>query len=182
MATERQVPSKAALLDALRSSEREVLARVRSLPEAELEQGRYENGWNARQILAHVASIEWSYPRLIDIARQAPTPAANAEPAEARQTGRQEPSGTRSTTPRGGIDDYNQRQVEKRAGASVEELLAEFQKNRAATIAAVEAVDEALLTTPIRSAGGISGPLAGVIDAIAVRHIMTHVNDIAGAG
>ena len=180
MVTERPVPSKAALLEALRASEREVLARLRSLPETELEQGRYENGWNARQILAHIASIEWSYPRLIDIARQAPSPGANATPAEAGQGDRQEPSGTRTATARGGIDDYNQRQVEKRADASVEELLAEFQKNRAATIAAVEAVDEALLTTPIRSAGGISGALAGVIDAIAIQHIMAHVNDIAG--
>ncbi|MCH7718236.1 MAG: hypothetical protein IIB21_02090, partial [Chloroflexi bacterium] len=72
MVTEQQVPSKAALLEALRSSERDVLARLRSLPAAALEQGRYENGWNARQILAHVASIEWSYPRLIDIAKQTP--------------------------------------------------------------------------------------------------------------
>lgn len=128
-----------------------------------------------------MASIEWSYPRLIDIAKQAPAPAAKAAPPEARLAGHQEPSGTRTATARGGIDDYNQRQVEKRAGASVEELLAEFQKNRAATIAAVEAADEALLTTPIRSAGGISGALASVIDAIAIRHIMAHVNDIAGA-
>ena len=180
MVTEQQVPSKAALLEALRSSEREVLARLRSLPEPELEQGRYENGWSARHILAHVASIEWSYPRLIDIAKQAPPDAANATPAEARQTGRQESSRTRTGTVRGGIDDYNQRQVEKRADASVDELLAEFQKNRAATIAAVEEVDEALLSTPIQSAGGISGALASVIDAIAVRHILVHVNDIVG--
>jgi hypothetical protein len=182
MVTEQQVPSKAALLEALRSSEREVLARLRSLPETELEQGRYENGWNARQILAHVASIEWSYPRLIDIAKQAPPAAANATPAEARQAGRQESSSTRTGTVRGGIDDYNQRQVEKRADASVEELLAEFQKNRAATIAAVEEVDEALLATPIQSAGGISGALASVIDTIAVQHILAHVNDIVDAG
>ena len=76
---------------------------------------------------------------------------------------------------------YNQRQIEKRADASVEELLAEFQKNRAATIAAVEEVDDALLTTPIQSAGGISGALASVIDRIAVQHILAHVNDIVGA-
>ena len=181
MVTEQQVPSKAALLEALRSSERDVLARLRSLPAAALDQGRYENGWNARQILAHVASIEWSYPRLIDLAKQTPPSAANATPAAARQAGGQESSSTRTGTVRGGIYDYNQRQIEKRAGASVEELLAEFQKNRAATIAAVEEVDEALLATPIQSAGGISGALASVIDRIAVQHILAHVNDIVGA-
>ena len=121
------------------------------------------------------------WPR-IDTHPGEPEGASAEHPAEASQPGLPEPSSTRSATARGGIDDYNQRQVEKRAEASVEELLAEFQKNRAATIAAVEAVDEALLTTPIRSAGGISGALASVIDAIAVQHIMAHVNDIAGAG
>ena len=50
------------------------VALVSSLPPARLEEGRYENGWNGRQILAHIASIEWSYPRLIDIARTPPAP------------------------------------------------------------------------------------------------------------
>jgi hypothetical protein len=57
-------------------------------------------------------------------------------------------------------------------------LLAEFQKNRAATIAAVEQADEALLATPITSAGGITGPLARVVYLIAVMHVQGHVNDI----
>ena len=71
------VPTKQELLDAFRASRDEVLALVRALPPARLEEGRYENGWNGRQILAHVASIEWSYPRLIDIAQSAePRPPA----------------------------------------------------------------------------------------------------------
>ncbi len=155
MVTEQRIPSRAELLEALRSSEQEVLAKLGALPAEEFEQGRYESGWNGRQILAHVASIEWTYPRLMDVAKlRAP----------------------------GGIDAYNQRQVEKRAQASVAELLAEFQQNRAATIAAVEGSDEAFLTTPIRSAGGVTGPLAGVIYAVAVAHVLGHLNDIAGTG
>ena len=69
----------------------------------------------------------------------------------------------------------------KRAEASVAELLAEFEQNRAATIAAVQTVDETLLSKEIRSAGGITGPLASVINAIAVLHVIGHVNDIVGA-
>ena len=69
--TEQWVPSKAELLERLKASRDHVLATVRALPAASLEQGRYENGWNGRQILAHVASAEWTYPRLIDIARGA---------------------------------------------------------------------------------------------------------------
>src|SRR5438105_15295551 len=69
--TEQRVPSKAELLERLTASRDHVLATVSALPAESLERGRYENGWNGRQILAHVASIEWSYPRMIDMAREA---------------------------------------------------------------------------------------------------------------
>ena len=58
MTTERRIPSKAELLEALRSSEQEALSELRALAPDVFEQGRYENGWDARQILAHIASIE----------------------------------------------------------------------------------------------------------------------------
>jgi len=70
--------------------------------------------------------------------------------------------------------------VEKRAAASVSELLDEFRRNRETTIAAVEAADEAVFATPIRSAGGVTGPLSGVFRAVAVSHILGHMNDILG--
>ena len=157
-------PSKAELLQALATSRDEVVTLVRSLPPQRLEEGRYENGWNGRQILAHIASIEWTYPRLIDIARM--PPAEEATPP------------TRAM--RGGNEAYNDRQVSKRAHLTVPELLAEFETNRAATIRAVEATDEALFARPIRSAGGVAGPLALVFQQIAVAHVLGHARDIAG--
>ena len=164
--------TKRGLLEALRASRDEVLTLVRALPAERLEEGRYENGWNGRQILAHIASIEWSYPRLIDIARDAasPPPAPAATPAA-------DPP-TRSM--RGGNDAYNDRQVAKRAHLSVAELLDEFERNRAATIAAVEAADERLFAQQIRSAGGVVGPLAEVFHQVAVAHVLGHTRDIAG--
>jgi hypothetical protein len=208
MTTTPSPPTKDELLEALRSGGRKVTERVRALPAAELEQGRYENGWNGREILAHIASIEWTYPKLIDIAREATPPPAPPRPGEessAEQAAGQSladagraaegahrtdddaaaSGGQASSTPtriaQGGILSYNDRQVAKRADASVEDLLREFEKNRAATIAAVENVDEVLLSQEIRSAGGITGPLSGVINAVAVLHVLGHVNDIVGA-
>jgi uncharacterized damage-inducible protein DinB len=164
------VLSKRELLEALRASRDEVLQVVRSIPPERLEDGRYENGWNGRQILAHLASIEWTYPRLLDIAREAgdapPTATAGAEPTR---------------TMRGGNDAYNERQVAKRAHLSADALLAEFEQNRAATIRAVETADEALFARRIRSAGGVVGPLATVFYQVAVAHVLGHARDIAEA-
>jgi len=165
--------SKAELLDKLRSSGDEVVTKLRGLPPENFEQGRYESGWNGRQILAHIASIEWSYPRLIDVAREAQSP----KPAEETKQAAADPP-TRPA--RGGIDDYNARQVEKRAHMSVDELIGEFERNRATTIAAFEQADESLLSQPIRSAGGVTGPLADVVSMIAIAHVDQHARDIAG--
>jgi hypothetical protein len=156
------------LLAALRASGDEVAAIVRAMPPERLEEGRYENGWNGRQILAHLASIEWTYPRLLDVAREA----GSAAPAA--------PAGEVATrTMRGGNDAYNERQVKKRSDLPVAELLAEFERNRAATIRAVEGADTELLARPIRSAGGVTGPLATVLHQVAVVHVLGHARDIA---
>ena len=177
-------PVKAELLDTLRATGGDIVAKLRAVDPALYELGRYEGGWNGRQILAHVAALEWTYARLIDVARQAPageSPAsAAATSAEVRRTSAEESAGVATRPMRGSIDDYNARQVEKRASATVAELLDEFAANRAKTIAAIEAADEELLATPIRSAGGITGPLASVIAAVAVQHVMMHVADISG--
>jgi uncharacterized damage-inducible protein DinB len=163
--TDASVPSKSELLAALRRSGDEVVRIVSDVPAERLEEGRYEKGWNGRQILAHIASIEWTYPRLIDIARAPARSAANEPPTRAM---------------RGGNDAYNDRQVAKRAHLSAAELLEEFEKNRAATIQAVEAADEELFTRRIRSAGGVVGPLAEVFYQVAILHVLDHARDIAG--
>jgi hypothetical protein len=177
--TELRAPTKTEIMEALRSSAAEVTAHLRALPPESFERGCYENGWNGRQILAHVASIEWTYPRLLEIAREGgATGAASAQPV--RRTTPEEAGGVPTRTARGGIDAYNERQVERRANATVAELLAEFERNRAVLIAAVEGTDEALFAAPIRSAGGVTGSLGSVLQAVAVNHILGHARDIAG--
>jgi hypothetical protein len=170
---DEQMPSKTELLAALQASRDEVIRIVRGLSPERLEEGRYENGWNGRQILAHLASIEWTYPRLIDIAR-------DAAPAAARTAAAPDPGALPTRAMRGGNDAYNDRQVAKRAHLSAGDLVDEFERNRAATIRAVEAAEEDLFTRPIRSAGGVTGPLARVFYEVAVLHVLGHARDIAG--
>jgi hypothetical protein len=149
----------------LRRQGEEVAAAFRAVAPEKWDEGRYEGGWNARQILAHVAAIEWTYARLVDLAKT--LAAADS-------------SGPRSAPPTGGMDGYNARQVEKRAEASVEELIAEFERNRAATIATVEAADDALFEVEVRSAGGRVGTLAQVFREVAIGHVGEHARDVAG--
>jgi hypothetical protein len=176
-----ETTTKAQLLDALRTTGAQALAKLRAMDATAFERGGYENGWNGREILAHVAAIEWTYVRLIDVARQVPAGESSAATSgEVRRTTPEESAGLATRPARGGIDDYNARQVEKRAGATIAELLDEFAANRAKTVAAVEMVEESLLVTPIRSAGGITGSLSGVLTAVAVEHVMMHVADITG--
>ncbi len=80
----------------------------------------------------------------------------------------------------GGVDAYNERQVAKRAHVSVAELIDEFERNRAATIKAVEQTADALLARPVRSAAGVTGSLARVLYAVTVDHALGHAKDIAG--
>jgi uncharacterized damage-inducible protein DinB len=152
--------SKQELLDDMHASAREFVDAVRAFPEGEWSEGRYEEGWTAKDILAHVASIEWTYPRLL-------------APAEAGPRQRETEKG-----PRDVVDDYNRRQVDKRKALPVGDLMEEFQRNRAATIAAVEDADESLLDERVRSAGGTEGTAAEVLNFVAVTHVRQHLEDL----
>jgi hypothetical protein len=158
-------PTKASLIAELEANGIQAARKLRALEPERFQSGVYENGWNGRQILAHMASIEWTYRRLIDLAGAPPTPDA---------------AGERAATGRDGMDGYNQRQVEKRADTPVEDLIAELESNRAKTIAAVRAADDALFEVPIRSLGGRTGTLATVLHEVSVEHVAGHTADITG--
>ncbi|HUF52411.1 MAG TPA: maleylpyruvate isomerase N-terminal domain-containing protein [Dehalococcoidia bacterium] len=159
--------TKAELLEGLRATEVELLEKLRGLPADALEAGCYENGWNGRQVLAHITAIEWTYPKLVDLARNGPPEKKPDEPAH--------------KAARGGINDYNDRSIERYSGATVAELLETFKVNRETTIATVEETNDDLLAAEVKSAGGIRGPLATVLNFVAVMHVRGHVNDIVAA-
>lgn len=163
--------TRSALLEALRESGADALAKLSAIPAEKFEQGAYENGWNGRQVLAHIAAIEWTYPKLLDVAREGPKPREEKAP-EATPPQR---------APKGGINDYNERSISRYAGNTVAELLDIFRTNREATIAAIEAADDDLFLKHVKSAGGIPGPLGTVLNYVAVIHVNSHVNDIVSA-
>src|SRR5438445_4998602 len=158
------VATRERLLEDMRESGRRFVAAVREIPAERWPEGRYEEGWTAKDILAHVASIEWTYPKLLDLARGAgdkprPTDSAGDKPR---------PTGSATGKPPGLPGDYNQRHVEKRRDNTVDELLGEFERNRAATIEAVGDADDEVLGTEVRSAGGVEGSAAEVLTYLTV--------------
>ena len=156
------------LIANMRRTGDEFVQTVRTLTPEQWTDGRYEEGWTARDILAHVASIEWTYPKILLLAEQA-----------GREPEQKPPDAEKKF--RGGVGDYNQRQVAKRAEATVEELIEEFERNRAVTIAAVEEADEDLLRVRVRSAGGIEGTTAEVLNYLTMIHLDQHLSDLKGA-
>lgn len=153
--------TKAELLAGLEASRDELVDGFAGL---DLTTGVYEGGWDGHQLLAHVASIEWTYPRLLEL-----PDATDADEARPRDT---------SVT----VDDYNRRQVERREGVPAHDLLDEFVRNRAATIAAIEAHPDGAFDRRVRSAGGTVGTLAEVLWFVAVDHVRGHLADLRGHG
>lgn len=166
-------PGKAELLEALRSCE-EAVARLRALPAAAFEVRCYHDGWTGREVLAHLAGHERTYRRLLDVARDTLARRLAEEPPDIRVAPPAASNGAHAYGPEPLLDGYNEHQVARRAGASVADLLAEFQRNRAATIAAVAAMDEGLLRVPVRAVDGTAGPLGAVLYAGAVCHVLRH--------
>ena len=153
--------TKAELLVALEETRDEVVGGVAGL---DLTTGVYEGGWNGHQLLAHLASMEWTYPRLLEL-----RPVGDVDAARPRDT---------SET----VDGYNRRQVERRAGVPVDELVEEFVRKRARTIEAVAAHPDDGFERRVRSAGGTVGTLADVVWFVAVDHVRGHLDDLRGAG
>ena len=161
------IDSRDDLIAALESDAESLESAVSALPEEAFERGVYEHGWNARQLLAHIAAIEWTYPRLI-------------ERAEQRTAGDDVPQGDGAGFD---MDAYNAKQVARRDDLPVEQLMTEFRRNRAATIDAVRGADEALLAQATRSAGGVEGTLLDVLISVTVGHVRDHADDLLrGAG
>ena len=151
------------LLAALRDDAARLPEVVAAIGAGDLERGVYENGWSARQLLAHLAAIEWTYPRLIEQARS---------PIEPPPTSSSSGSGSFN------MDAYNHRQVSNRADATIPELLAEFAHNRQATISAIADAEQELLSQPTRSAGGAQGTLLEVLTNVTLAHVRQHLDDL----
>ena len=149
---------KTEVVRAIRESQQEIERVALSLSESALGGGVYEAGWNAKQLLCHLAAGGGFAAFMIGFAR-APAP----PPAGFDQ------------------DRWNAGEVRSREGKSLAELLDELRDNSERSIAAVEAAPDDLLAAHFRAPWGIEGSLADVIIESLRDHVGTHLSELRAA-
>jgi hypothetical protein len=118
----------------------------------------YEAGWNARQLLCHLAAGGGFAGFMIGFAKS-PTP----PPADFDQ------------------DRWNAHEVRSREGKSLAELLDELRTSSERSVAAVEAAPDELLASHFRAPWGSEGSLADVIIESLREHVGTHLSELRAA-
>jgi hypothetical protein len=102
-----------------------IAAQAKSVPEDGWETVIHngEGGWNRRQMLAHIVTIDKRHAMRVRIGAGIP-----------------DASGVKDQSKLPPINDWNQKQVDVRAGASIEELLTEMRTNREDLIALLKSL------------------------------------------
>ena len=175
----RWVVSKADVLRALREGEQGVSERLSAISPEQFEQGSFEQGWNARQTLAHVASMEALYRgiitvltgrRSVDEDSPGPHPGASTPAPDPDEDDEDEEESI-------SFEVLFQTMIDEREGATPAALLSEFRRHRRGLIHIVAETDEALLCRPLGSADAPDESLAATV-CQHVLHVNAHVAQI----
>lgn len=165
------VASRQDVIDTLIEVRTDVERLVEAAPESAWTKGVYENGWDARQVLAHIASTSGVASFLLAMANLPESSGAALGGA---------PGFDRVAFDRQN-DEFNRQQVAMRSGKSVEELLDEIRGNLLRDIQAVEVASEELIARHYRAPWGVEGTVGEVITASLREHLGTHVADLRPA-
>jgi hypothetical protein len=134
---------------------------VQSMPDAGWTAGVYESGWNARELLCHMASSSGVARFLLSMAQSPRASGGAGAPFD--------------------IDAFNAQEVARRQAKSVGELLAELSEGMKKDAAAVETAPEEVLQKHFRAPWGAEGRLADVIGDSVKGHLGGHLDDLRKA-
>ena len=154
--------SKRGIIEGIRQVQAEAERIAAEMPEDAWDKGVYENGWNAKQILCHVA-LSANVPAFLIAAANSPEPAK---------------------MPGGGdnLDDFNASQVAMRMEKPVSEILEEINRTYELAVNVVQATPDELLVKHIRTPWQTEGELGALILDEDIRdHVLVHLADIPGA-
>ncbi len=154
--------SKSDIVKSMRNQQQEIEQLARSLPETAWSKGVYETGWNAKQLLCHLAESPGVAGFLLGFAKAPPSESGSAGPAM-------------------DIDVWNAQRVAALQGKSLSDLLGDLRTNSERNIAAVEAAPDDLLARPIKTPWGAEGPVADIILGSIQEHGGMHLADLRSA-
>ncbi len=152
------------ILETMQKTRRQLEEAVAAVPEDAWARGVHENGWNAKQLLCHLAG---GSPAGFIIG----------------MAGRSGEGAGSSVGDAGGfdIDAWNKAEVEKRQARSVEELLAEAQASFDRDIELVNRTPDELLARHYRAPWGVEGSVTDVIVAALSGHTAGHLAELRAA-
>ncbi len=144
----------------IRDSQRAVEELASSTPESAWSKGAYEQGWNAKELLCHIASTSGVAGFLVMMAK---SPGSGGMGADFD------------------VDAWNAQAVAARRDKSITEIVEEMRGNCQRDIESVESVADDLLAQQFKPPWGEEGPLGDVIVSSIEEHTMMHVRDLAKA-
>lgn len=136
---------------------------VEMLPKSEWEKGVYENGWNAKQTLAHMASTAGVAGFILTLARTGPVVSRREGDSDFDN------------------DAFNSQQVVAREKKTVEALLTEITDTLHRDKQVLKAAPEQILAAPFQAPWGEKGTVADIIAGSFTEHLGGHVNDLKAA-
>lgn len=149
------------IIDAVRSFVQRADKIAGSLSPAEWEKTVYEQGWTAKQVYCHLASMGGAIPFFVNVANN-PPPAGGAG---------------------GGfdIDAFNALQVAQRQAKTTDEILAEIRTGFEGSLTFLNSVSDDLLAKEMTTPFGLSGTLGDILVQTVTGHNEEHLDDIERA-
>jgi len=150
--------AKGDVIGAIRDAQDEVERLVSSAPESAWSRPGYEQGWNAKQLLCHIASTSGVAGFLVSMAK---APGAGGIGADFD------------------VDAWNAQAVAARQDKPIAEVMEEVRGNCQRDIESIQDAPADLLAGHFRAPWGPEGSLADVIAGSIGEHLMMHVRDLA---
>lgn len=161
MGEETFVATRAELIEGMNRVVARSEALVGALSDEQWTKPAYEQGWNARQILAHIAAMGSISPVFVGWA-------VNPPPAPAGGGGGPDP------------DAWNAQQVGAREGKTLAELLDEIRAGHQAGVKALDAVTDVQLDGT-QTLLGHTDSAGNLLHFFLVEHSLAHLDDLENA-
>jgi hypothetical protein len=152
--------SRELVISSLRDLSEQIGATVEAMPESGWEKNVYENAWNARQLLYHIASTSGVASFVLAMSKL-PIQPGGGEPFD--------------------NDAFNRDQVALRGDSSPSDALDEIRANLQRDIQAIEKASDEDLERPWTAPWGMEGTVAEIITSAVDGHLGAHLEELRAA-